>query len=106
MSLGATRGTRDTWLIAVSWAALATAFVCAGWILFTVFGLGLTVAGTALLAEYLGDYILALALGIGFQYLAIAPPGQSTHGSSAPVSRKPWEPPRPRIRFNGGTALR
>ena len=141
------------WLIAVSWAALATAFVCAGWILydiyrrgyrqhmrvmevvwpvtglyfgpaavaafrswsrphtqrwqdqygdppdnpgyatiaigvshcgagctlgdlvaeFTVFGLGVTVAGTALLAEYLGDYILALTLGIGFQYLAIAP---------------------------------
>jgi len=40
---------------------------------FTVFGLGATVAGTVLLAEYLGDYILALALGIGFQYLAIAP---------------------------------
>lgn len=40
---------------------------------FAVFGLGLTVAGTALPFEYAGDYILAVALGIGFQYFAIAP---------------------------------
>ena len=38
-----------------------------------VFGLGATIAGTALLPEYLGDYLAALALGIVFQYFAIAP---------------------------------
>lgn len=40
---------------------------------FTVFALGLTVAGIALWPEYAADYILALVLGIGFQYFAIAP---------------------------------
>ncbi|HEX4392584.1 MAG TPA: DUF4396 domain-containing protein, partial [Mycobacterium sp.] len=40
---------------------------------FAVFGLGLTVAGTALPYEYAGDYILAIALGLLFQYFAIAP---------------------------------
>ena len=40
---------------------------------FAIFGLGLTVAGASLWAEYIGDYILALALGIAFQYFAIAP---------------------------------
>jgi hypothetical protein len=40
---------------------------------FVIFGLGLTIAGVALWAEYVGDYILALALGIVFQYVAIAP---------------------------------
>ena len=40
---------------------------------FAIFGLGLTIAGTALLAEYAGDYIFALAFGIIFQYFAIAP---------------------------------
>jgi Domain of unknown function (DUF4396) len=38
-----------------------------------VFALGLQIAGTALLAEYTGDFVLALALGIVFQYFAIAP---------------------------------
>jgi hypothetical protein len=38
-----------------------------------VFGLGLTIAGTALPAEYIGDYVLAVALGLAFQYFAIAP---------------------------------
>ena len=38
-----------------------------------VFWLALTIAGTTLLAEYAGDYILALAFGILFQYFAIAP---------------------------------
>lgn len=38
-----------------------------------VFWLGLTIAGSTLLAEYVGDYTLALALGVWFQYLAIAP---------------------------------
>ncbi|GHJ38507.1 membrane protein [Streptomyces sp. TS71-3] len=40
---------------------------------FTVFGLGASVAGLALPAEYIGDYVLALVLGVLFQYFAIAP---------------------------------
>lgn len=40
---------------------------------FTVFALGLQVAGSALIPELIGDYALALLLGILFQYLAIAP---------------------------------
>jgi hypothetical protein len=40
---------------------------------FAVFGLGATIAGAAVFAEMVGDYVLALALGIAFQYLAIAP---------------------------------
>jgi hypothetical protein len=40
---------------------------------FAVFALGLTIAGLALGAEYIGDYIVALAFGIIFQYFAIAP---------------------------------
>jgi hypothetical protein len=38
-----------------------------------VFALGATVGGAALWAEYIGDYILAVAFGLAFQYLAIAP---------------------------------
>jgi len=40
---------------------------------FAIFALALTVAGATLGAEYIGDYLLALALGIAFQYFAIAP---------------------------------
>ncbi len=40
---------------------------------FVIFALALTIAGTALWAEYIGDYMLALVLGIMFQYFAIAP---------------------------------
>lgn len=40
---------------------------------FSVFGLGATVAGLTLGAEYIADYIAAVALGIVFQYFAIAP---------------------------------
>jgi hypothetical protein len=40
---------------------------------FAVFAAGVTIAGAALLPEYLGDYLLALALGIVFQFFAIAP---------------------------------
>jgi uncharacterized protein DUF4396 len=40
---------------------------------FAVFWLGLTIAGVTLGAEYVGDYIFALAFGIIFQYFAIAP---------------------------------
>ena len=38
-----------------------------------VFGFGFTIAGTALYCEYIGDYVLAVALGLAFQYFAIAP---------------------------------
>lgn len=38
-----------------------------------IFGLGATVAGLALGAEYIADYVAAVALGIVFQYFAIAP---------------------------------
>lgn len=40
---------------------------------FTVFALAATIAGQTLLAEYIGDYVLAIALGLAFQYFAIAP---------------------------------
>jgi hypothetical protein len=40
---------------------------------FAVFALGLAIAGLVLGAEYVGDYVLALAFGIAFQYFAIAP---------------------------------
>ena len=38
-----------------------------------IFWLALTIAGVTLGAEYAGDYMLALAFGIVFQYFAIAP---------------------------------
>jgi hypothetical protein len=40
---------------------------------FAIFGLGVTVAGLMLGAEYIGDYLAALIVGIFFQYFAIAP---------------------------------
>jgi hypothetical protein len=40
---------------------------------FSVFGLGAAIAGEALFAEMTADYVAALALGIVFQYFAIAP---------------------------------
>ncbi|OBB99232.1 DUF4396 domain-containing protein [Mycobacterium sp. 852002-40037_SCH5390672] len=40
---------------------------------FAIFALGLKLLGRALLPEYLGDYVAALALGVVFQYFAIAP---------------------------------
>jgi hypothetical protein len=40
---------------------------------FAIFWLALTIAGSTLGAEYVGDYVLALAFGIVFQYFAIAP---------------------------------
>lgn len=39
----------------------------------SIFGLGATIAGLAPPAEYIGDYVAALSLGIAFQYFAIAP---------------------------------
>lgn len=40
---------------------------------FGVFGLGITIAGQALIAEYVADYVLAVLLGLVFQFFAIAP---------------------------------
>jgi hypothetical protein len=40
---------------------------------FTVFALGITIAGQAIWAEFVGDYVLAILLGLVFQYFAIAP---------------------------------
>jgi hypothetical protein len=40
---------------------------------FVIFAAALTIAGLTLGAEFLGDYVLALILGIIFQYFAIAP---------------------------------
>jgi Domain of unknown function (DUF4396) len=38
-----------------------------------IYAFALAVAGRVLFAEYIGDYVLAVALGIVFQYFAIAP---------------------------------
>jgi hypothetical protein len=38
-----------------------------------IFLLAVTIAGQAIWAEFIGDYVLALALGIVFQFFAIAP---------------------------------
>ncbi|MFZ2014302.1 MAG: DUF4396 domain-containing protein [Nocardioides sp.] len=38
-----------------------------------VFLLALSIAGQTLFAEYVGDYVLAVGLGLAFQYFAIAP---------------------------------
>lgn len=40
---------------------------------FVIFGLGAAIAGQAVYAEMAGDYLAAVALGIVFQYFAIAP---------------------------------
>lgn len=40
---------------------------------FAVFFAGLTVLGQVVYAEMIGDYVLALVLGVAFRYLAIAP---------------------------------
>lgn len=40
---------------------------------FAVFGIGATLLGLALIPEYIGDNLLAIILGVGFQYFAIAP---------------------------------
>ena len=69
-------GRRRPW-----WAMMATevSHCGAGCVLgdviseFAIFALALTIGGSTLAAEYLGDYVLALAFGILFQYFAIAP---------------------------------
>ena len=40
---------------------------------FTIARTGFTIAGSTLYAEFLGDYLLAFAFGVAFQYFAIAP---------------------------------
>lgn len=40
---------------------------------FVIFFTGLTLFGSMLLSEFIGDYILAYAFGMAFQYFAIAP---------------------------------
>lgn len=64
-----------------SWSSVATGVshcgagctlgdLVAEWVVFAV---GASIFGLALVAEYIGDYVLALAFGIAFQYFAIAP---------------------------------
>ncbi len=38
-----------------------------------IFLLGLSIAGETVFAEFIGDYVLAVGLGLAFQYFAIAP---------------------------------
>ena len=52
-----------------------------------VFGIGATIAGRALLPDYIGDYLAALTLGIFFQYFAVAPMRGS--GCARVSSRRP-----------------
>ncbi len=40
---------------------------------FAIFFTGATIAGSMLFAQYVGDYVLAYAFGIAFQYFAIVP---------------------------------
>jgi hypothetical protein len=40
---------------------------------FAIFWLAITIAGSSMAAEYVGDYVLALLFGIMFPYFAIAP---------------------------------
>jgi hypothetical protein len=72
----ATRRGKTPW-----WAMMATevSHCGAGCVLgdviseFAIFWLALTISGSMLGTEYLGDYVLALIFGIAFQYFAIAP---------------------------------
>jgi hypothetical protein len=58
-----------------------------------VFGLGASVAGLTLGAEYLGDYTAAIVLGIVFQYFAIAPMrGLSLPEDSTRPLKPTWSP--------------
>lgn len=40
---------------------------------FSVYAAGIAIVGQALLAEYVGDYVLAVLLGLIFEFFAIAP---------------------------------
>ncbi len=42
---------------------------------FVIFLTGFTIAGSVLFAQYVGDFALAYAFGVAFQYLAIVPMG-------------------------------
>jgi hypothetical protein len=54
----------------------------------TVFLLGLEIAGRALWPELIGDYVLALALGLLFQYWAIKPMRELTVGQGIVAAAK------------------
>jgi hypothetical protein len=68
------RGKRPKW----AGVALSVTHCGAGCVLgdiiaeFVIFSLALTIADQALFAEYVGDYVLAIAFGILFQYFVIS----------------------------------
>jgi hypothetical protein len=68
----ATRPRRVTMAVEVSHcgAGCTLGDVISEWV---IYAFALSVAGRVLVAEYIGDYVLAVALGIVFQYFAIAP---------------------------------
>ena len=74
--------------------ALGTAHCGAGCTLgdilaeFAVFWAGLAIAGQVLWAEFIGDYLLALLLGILFQFYAIAPMRGLSWREGLPVAAK------------------
>ena len=55
---------------------------------FGVFALAATVAGAALWAEMIGDYLLAVTFGLVFQYFAIAPMRGLTFGKGMAAAAK------------------
>jgi hypothetical protein len=63
--------------------------IAAEFAVFAVFALGASIAGLPLLAEYVGDYLLAVARGVIFQYFAIAP------CVACPCAKVSWGPPKP-----------
>ena len=90
----------------VSWLSLAIAFLCAiiiaadelrhpqkRWIMnivaeFSIFGLGLTLFGKPIFAEYVGDLFLAWLLGIAFQYFTIQPMRNLSAGKAVSAAVK------------------
>ncbi len=64
-----------SWVDDIAWTVLAAGLACALVIGIDIFvrGLGLSLGGSLLPADYLLDLVLAWSIGIIFQYLAIAP---------------------------------
>jgi hypothetical protein len=69
------RGTKPWWAVIATEVSHCGSGCVLGDVIseFAIFALAITVAGSTLGAEYIGDYVLALAFGILFQYFAIAP---------------------------------
>jgi hypothetical protein len=69
------RGTKPWWAVIATEVSHCGSGCVLGDVIseFGIFALALAVAGSTLGAEYIGDYVLALAFGILFQYFAIAP---------------------------------